>query len=85
MCGKIIHQNIKEIYEWGWLEKIMEKLGFDSWWRSLVMQRITSVTHSSKIDWVPTGCIVILTTQTPWLRNWWGGKKNCFQKLVRKF
>lgn len=43
--------------EWGCLDKIMERLGFDSKWRSLIMLCITSVTYSIKINGKPTGHI----------------------------
>lgn len=43
--------------EWECLDKIMERLGFDSKWRSLIMLCITSVTYSIKINGKPTGHI----------------------------
>ncbi|XP_075645525.1 secreted RxLR effector protein 78-like [Castanea sativa] len=43
--------------EWGCLDKIMEKLGFDSKWRSLIMLCISSVTYSIKINGKPTSHI----------------------------
>ncbi|KAK9995712.1 hypothetical protein SO802_020398 [Lithocarpus litseifolius] len=43
--------------EWGCLDKIMERLGFDSKWRSLSMLCISFVTYSIKINGKPTGHI----------------------------
>ena len=36
--------------EWGCLDKIMEKLGFNSRWRSLMSQCISTVTYSIRIN-----------------------------------
>ena len=36
--------------EWVCLEKIMEKLGFDSRWRSLIMRCVTTVSYSFRIN-----------------------------------
>ena len=44
--------------EWIWLEKIMERMGFDVKWRSLMKQCITMVTYSLKINGVPSGSII---------------------------
>ena len=44
--------------EWIWLEKIMERMGFDVKWRGLMMQCITTVTYSLKINGVPSGSII---------------------------
>ena len=39
--------------EWDCLKKIMEKLGFDVKWRSLIMKCVTTVSYSIKI----MGCL----------------------------
>lgn len=39
--------------EWGCLEKIMQKMGFNENWVKLMMQCITSVTHSVRINGKP--------------------------------
>ena len=43
--------------EWVCLEKIMEKLGFNSRWRGLMMQCISSVSYSVHINGCPRGNI----------------------------
>ena len=40
------------------LEKIMEKLGFVERWRSLIMQCVTSITYTIKINGSPRGHII---------------------------
>ena len=44
--------------EWECLDKIMEKLGFDGEWRSLIMQCVSSVTYSIKNNGILRGNIV---------------------------
>ena len=44
--------------EWVCLEKIMVKLGFDEKWRTLVMNFVTLVSYSIKINGKPHGHIV---------------------------
>ena len=44
--------------EWGFFNKIMEKLGFHSKWRELMMQCITSVTYFMRINGSPRGRII---------------------------
>ena len=44
--------------EWACLEKIMEKLGFHSKWRSLMMQCITIVTYVVLVNGKPSGHII---------------------------
>ncbi|KAK9990735.1 hypothetical protein SO802_025720 [Lithocarpus litseifolius] len=44
--------------EWVCLEKIMEKLGFEDKWRKLIMQCVTSVSYSIRINGKPRGHIV---------------------------
>ena len=43
--------------EWGFISKVMEKLGFCNKWRDLVMQCITSVSYSVLINGVAHGNI----------------------------
>ena len=44
--------------EWVFLEKIMQKLGFDEKWRAMIMRCVTTVSYSIKINGKPRGCIV---------------------------
>ena len=44
--------------KWACLDKIMEKLGFHSRWRSLMMQCITSVTYAVRVNGKPSGHII---------------------------
>ena len=44
--------------EWIFLDKIMEKLGFNYRWRGLMMQCISSITYSIRINGKSCGCIV---------------------------
>lgn len=44
--------------EWAFLDKIMEKLGFHTLWRSLMMQCISLVTYSIRINGKPNVQIV---------------------------
>jgi len=44
--------------EWIWLEKIMQKLGFDDRWCALIMKCVTTVSYSVKINGKPKGHIV---------------------------
>ena len=44
--------------EWGCLEKIMQKMGFNDKWLKLIMQCITSVTYSVRINEKPQGHII---------------------------
>ena len=44
--------------EWACLEKIMEKLGFHSRWRRLMMQCISSVTYVVRVNRKPSGHII---------------------------
>ena len=44
--------------EWIWLEKIMQKLGFDDKWCDLIMMCITTISYSVKINGKPKGHIV---------------------------
>ena len=40
------------------LEKIMQKLGFDEKWRSLIMRCVSTVSYSIKINGKPRGSII---------------------------
>ena len=44
--------------EWGCLGKIMQKMGFNDKWVKLIMQCITSVTYSVRINGKPRGHII---------------------------
>lgn len=44
--------------EWVYLDKIMEKLGFDVKWRGLIMQCVSTITYSIKINGIPKGNII---------------------------
>lgn len=44
--------------EWVCLDKIMEKLGFDVKWRGLIMQCVSTITYSIKINGIPKGNII---------------------------
>ena len=44
--------------EWGCLDKIMEKLEFESKWRKLLLTCISTVTYSIRINGRPHGHIV---------------------------
>ena len=44
--------------EWVWLEKIMCTLGFNEKWRKLIMQCVTSITYSVRINGKPKGHII---------------------------
>ena len=45
--------------EWIWLEKIMQRLGFDDKWCALIISCVTTVSHSVKINGKPKGHIVL--------------------------
>ena len=44
--------------EWIWLEKIMQKLGFDDKWKALIMRCITIVSYSIKVNGKLQGRII---------------------------
>ena len=44
--------------EWIWLEKIMQKLGFDNKCCALIMKCVTTVSYSVRINGKPKGHIV---------------------------
>ena len=49
------HNRVK----WGFIEKVMERMGFNEKWINLMMSSITTVTYSVLINGVAQGCIVI--------------------------
>ena len=60
-CFMVVKLNMSKAYdrvEWGFIEKVMEQLGFHERWVSLIMHCITTVTHSVLINGVAHGCIV---------------------------
>ena len=44
--------------EWGFIEKVMERMGFHERWICLIMSFITNITHYVLINGVAHGCIV---------------------------
>ena len=44
--------------EWGFLRDVMIKMGFDGRWVNLVMQCVTSVTYSIRLNGRPCGYII---------------------------
>ena len=57
MALKLDMSKAYDIVEWACLDKIMEKLGFHSRWRGLMMQCISSVTYAIRINGKPSGQI----------------------------
>ena len=60
-CFMVVKLNMSKAYdrvEWGFIEKVMEQLGFHERWVSLIMHCITTVTYSVLINGVAHGCIV---------------------------
>ena len=63
--GKYSYMSIKldmskafDRVEWGFVEAVMEKLGFHEKWISLIMHCITTISYSVIINGVAHGCIV---------------------------
>ena len=63
--GKDCHMTVKldmskayDIVEWGFIEKVMEQLGFHEKWINTIMSCITTVTYSVLINGVAQGCIL---------------------------
>lgn len=44
--------------EWGFIEKVIVRIGFHEKWISLTMHYITTVTYSVLINGVANGCII---------------------------
>ena len=45
--------------EWGFIEAVMEKLGFHEWWIGLIMHYITTVSYSILINGMAYKCITL--------------------------
>ena len=58
MASKLDMSKAYNRVEWVFLEKIMQKLGFDDKWRALIMRCVTTVSYSIKINGKPKGCII---------------------------
>ena len=58
MAVKLDMSKAYDRVEWACLDKIMEKLGFHQRWRALMMQCVSSVTYSVRINGKPRGQIV---------------------------
>ena len=59
MTLKLDKSKAYDIAKWICLDKIMEKLGFNSWWKGLMMQCISSVSYSVRINGEPRGNIIL--------------------------
>ena len=59
MTLKLDMSKAYDIVKWICLDKIMEKLGFNSRWRGLMMQCISSVSYSVHINGEPRGNIIL--------------------------
>ena len=60
MLLKLDMSKVYDRVEWGCLDKIMEKLGFEGRWRKLLLTCIYTVTYSVRINEKPHGHIVPL-------------------------
>ena len=58
MALKLDMSKAYDMVEWACLEKIIEKLGFHSRWRRLMMQCISSVTYVVRVNRKPSGHII---------------------------
>ena len=58
MAVKLDMSKTYDRVEWGFIKKVMEQLGFNERWISLIMQCITTVTYSVLINGEAHGCIV---------------------------
>ena len=57
MALKLDISKMYDIVEWGGLEQIMIRMGFHSRWIKIIMQCLSFVTHSIRINGVPQGHI----------------------------
>lgn len=60
-CFMAVKLDMSKAYnrvEWGFIEKIMERMGFHEKWISLIMHCITTVTYFVLVNGVACGCIV---------------------------
>ena len=59
-CFMAVKPDMSKAYDrvkWGFIEKVMERMGFHEKWINLIMSCITTVTYSVLINGVARGCI----------------------------